>query len=875
MQLTAHPWGPEWVPKVLPLRGACANFVRAARLPGGRHGKNAMQEKYPFQEIEPKWQAWWDAQRTFACDTRDPRPKFYCLTMFPYPSGSMHVGHGRNYIMGDVLARYKYMRGFNVLAPMGWDAFGLPAENAAKKSGIHPKTYTYGNIANMKRQIRSWGVGYDWDREIATCHPDYYRWTQWIFLKFMEMGLAYQKDAPVNWCDLCTTLANEEVTADGCCDRCGRPVRKLNLKQWFFKITAYAPQLLDDLQLLDRWPEKVRQMQAHWIGRSEGARVEFTLAETGDPCPVFTTRPDTIYGVTFMAIAPEHPLLQKLLPGSPRETEVRDFIARQASIPAAERTADSAAKEGVFSGFHVTNPYTGEKVPLWVTNYVLMDYGTGMVMAVPAHDQRDFEFARQYGLPVKVVIQNGAGTLSAAAMECAYVGDGAMTASAPFDGQPNREAMRSIVQLGKERGWADFTVTYRIRDWLISRQRYWGAPIPVVHCARCGAVPVPESQLPVLLPDDVDFQCEQGNPLARHEGFVHTACPRCGAPARRETDTLAQWLCSCWYFLRYVSPRDAGQPFERQDVARWLPVDQYIGGVEHAVLHLLYSRFVVKVLRDAGWCPFTEPFDALFTQGMICKKADDGKLYKMSKSKGNVVSPDQLIGDYGADTLRLYTLFIGPPEMDAEWQDTAIQGPYRFLGRLWRRVWEARDQLRDAAQVPPLAQLTRGERDLYRRLHATIDNVTKAIESNFSFNTAIAHVMELMNALDDFKGQHDLAAAGAGAVYRATLAGMVRLLAPFTPHIAEELWVELGHPPGIMAAGWPEADREALQADTIEVVLQINGKVRGKIELPAAASSGELERAALADAQVRKHLEGKSVRKVVVVPGRLVNIAAG
>jgi leucyl-tRNA synthetase len=834
-----------------------------------------MQEKYPFYEIEPKWQAWWDDQHAFACDTQDTRKKFYCLTMFPYPSGSMHVGHGRNYIMGDVLARYKKMRGFNVLAPMGWDAFGLPAENAAKKNGTHPKTYTYGNIAKMKKQIRSWGVGYDWQREVATCHPDYYRWTQWVFLKFLEMGLAYRREAPVNWCELCTTLANEEVTADGKCDRCGRPVTKRNLKQWFFKITAYAPRLLDDLDQLQGWPEKVRQMQGNWIGRSEGARVQFTISETGDPCPVFTTRPDTIYGVTFLAIAPEHPLLQKLLPGSKNERAVRTFIERQALIPAAERAADATAKEGVFSGFHVTNPYNGDKVPLWVTNYVLMDYGTGAVMAVPAHDQRDFDFARKYQLPVRIVIQNPKESLVAEQMATAYEEDGPMVASEKFNGRPNREALHDIIQHGKDQSFADFTTNYRIRDWLISRQRYWGAPIPVVHCPKCGIVPVPENQLPVLLPDDVDFQAERGNPLARHAGFVNTTCPKCGAAAQRETDTLAQWLCSCWYFLRYVNPRDNTQPFDKNDVAQWLPVDQYIGGIEHAVLHLLYSRFVVKVLHDAGWCKFSEPFAALFTQGMICKRADDGKLYKMSKSKGNVVSPDELISNYGADTLRLYTLFIGPPEMDAEWQDAGIQGPYRFLSRLWRRVWETRDLLRDATGVAPaLAQMARPERDLYRKLNATIRAVTESIENGFRFNTAIAHVMELMNALDDLKLTPE-SPAQAKAVYRATIEKMVLLLSPFVPHIAEELWVELGHKPGVMHAQWPECEEAALTADTVEVVLQINGKVRGKIELPANASREEMEKSALANPQVQKHLAGLTVKKIIVVPGRLVNVAAG
>jgi len=834
-----------------------------------------MQEKYPFYAIEPKWQQWWDDHHTFACDTADARRKFYCLTMFPYPSGNMHVGHGRNYIMGDVLARYKKMRGFNVLAPMGWDAFGLPAENAAKNKGIHPKTYTYGNIAHMKEQIRSWGVGYDWDRELATCHPAYYRWTQWVFLKFFELGLAYQKEAPVNWCELCTTLANEEVTPEGTCDRCGRPVTKRNLKQWFFKITAYAPRLLDDIEQLQGWPDKVRQMQANWIGRSEGARVAFTISETGDPCPVFTTRPDTIYGVTFMAIAPEHPLLQKLLTGTPHEKAVRAFIERQALIPAAERAADATAKEGIFSGFHVTNPYTGDRVPLWVTNYVLMDYGTGAVMAVPAHDQRDFAFARKYHLPIKVVIQPAGEKLMPAQMDDAFEDDGLLTASSPFDGRQNREALHAMIELGKQRGFADFTTNYRIRDWLISRQRYWGAPIPIVHCPTCGAVPVPEDQLPVLLPDDVDFQSERGNPLANHTGFVNTTCPKCGAAARRETDTLAQWLCSCWYFLRYVNPRDTTQPFSKDDVAKWLPVDQYIGGVEHAVLHLLYSRFVVKVLHDAGWCAASEPFASLFTQGMICKRAADGKLYKMSKSKGNVVSPDELIANYGADTLRLYTLFIGPPEMDAEWQDSGIQGPYRFLSRLWRRVWETRDLLQESAGTQPLiAQMARPERDLYRKLHQTIRAVTDSIENGFRFNTAIAQAMELMNAIDDLKIDAG-SSPQAKAVYRAAIENMVLLLSPFVPHVAEELWGELGHQPGILTATWPECDPAALLADTVEVVLQINGKVRGKIELPAGADKAAMEQAALANPQVQKHLAGLTVKKVIVVPDKLVNIAAG
>ena len=835
-----------------------------------------MKEKYPFSEIEPKWQQYWREHRFFAADTSKAEDKYYCLVMFPYPSGTLHVGHGRNYIIGDAVARYQMARGHRVLTPMGWDAFGLPAENAAKSRGVHPKTWTYQNIEQMKRQIHTWGVEYDWDREVATCHPEYYKWTQWVFLKLFERGLAYRRNAPVNWCEFCTTLANEEVRADGTCDRCGRPVAKRDLTQWFFKITDYAAPLLDDLSLLDRWPERVRQMQAHWIGRSEGARVEFAVSETGDPCPIFTTRPDTIYGVTFMAIAPEHPLVAKLMRGHPREAEVMDFARRQAMVSAAVRADDATKKEGVFTGFHVTNPYNGDKVPLWVTNYVLMEYGTGAVMAVPAHDQRDFEFAKAYGLPAKVVIQNPAAPLDAAAMTAAYVEDGPMVNSGPFDGRGNREAMHDLIAYAKERGFGDFTVNYRIRDWLISRQRYWGAPIPVVHCDTCGAVPVAEKDLPVLLPDDVDFRIEKGNPLAAHEGFVKTACPQCGRPARRETDTLAQWLCSCWYFLRYINPRRTDVPFVKEDVDRWLPVDQYIGGVEHAVLHLLYSRFIVKVLHDAGYVSFREPFGALFTQGMICKRSEnDGQLCKMSKSKGNVVSPDELIREYGADTLRLYTLFIGPPEKDAEWNDAGVEGAFRFLSRVWRRVYETRDLLRAAAGLrPDLAAMEPPERDLYRKLHESIAKITRDLEGAFHFNTAIATVMELMNALDGLKV--DAASPDVRkAVFREAVESMIVLLSPFAPHIAEELWRELGHADSVIRAKWPEADAAAMKREQIELALQVNGKVRGRIMVSAGADPKTIEAEALADAQVAKWLEGKTVKKVVVVPGRLVNIAAG
>ena len=837
-----------------------------------------MQDKYLPRKIESKWQDHWAATGTFACDTGDARQKFYCLTMFPYPSGSMHVGHGRNYIMGDVLTRYKMMNGFNVLSPMGWDAFGLPAENAAKKYRVHPREWTLQNIAQMKRQIRSWGIGYDWRREIASCHPEYYRWTQWIFLKAHELGLAYQKVAPVNWCPLCTNLANEEVTGEGRCDRCGRVVEKKNINQWFFKITQYADRLLEDLGQLDAWPEKVRQMQANWIGKSQGSHIRFTITETGDDCPVFTTRPDTVFGVTFMAIAPDHPLLKKLLPRSPNRAALEAFIQKQAAIPASERTADATAKEGVSTGLHITNPFNGDtRAELWVTNYVLMDYGTGIVMAVPAHDQRDFDFAKAYNLPVKVVIQNAEKNLDPATMAEAYTDPGTLVNSGAFDGMGNTDAMSAITARGVEKGFAQAQTRFRIRDWNVARQRYWGAPIPIIHCDACGAVPVPEDQLPVLLPDDIDFASDQGNPLARHEGFVNAPCPKCGKPARRETDTLAQWLCSCWYFLRYVDPRNTEKAFDPRLTNQWLPVDQYIGGVEHAVLHLLYSRFVVKILHDAGVCAFTEPFKALFTQGMICKRGEkDGKpgLYKMSKSVGNTVSPDELIENYGADTVRLYTLFIGPPELDAEWQDAGIQGPFRFLNRLWRRVRDALEFVSPNDGPVVHAELSPAERALNRKLNETIAGVTASIENGFRFNTAIAHLMELLNALDQTPPDAGNSPR-ARVLLRQFYSVFLRLIAPITQHIAEELWAALGNAGSITRAAWPVADPAALKPESVEIILQVNGKIRGKLEVPPHAPEGEVKALALANPNVVAHLAGKEPRKVIVVANRLVNVVAG
>jgi len=834
-------------------------------------------DAYDPKQIEPKWQRWWDDHGTFQTDgTAPPDRAFYCLTMFPYPSGTLHVGHGRNYIIGDVVTRYKMMRGLEVLSPMGWDAFGLPAENAAIKHGARPARWVQDNIAYMKRQFRRWGVGYDWRREVNTSTPDYYKWTQWIFLVLYERALAYRKKAPVNWCPSCQTgLANEEVV-DGACERCGTAAEKRDLDQWFFRITEYAQRLLDDLAELEKWPETVRTMQANWIGRSEGARVDFAL-EDGTPLPCFTTRPDTLWGVTFMSLAPEHPIIRDLVLGTDREEEVLAFCRRCALQPAAARGDAEVEKEGVFTGACVVNPVNGERVPLWVANYALLEYGTGAVMAVPAHDQRDFEFARKYDIPIRVVIQPEGEPLAVDRMTEAYVDAGVMVDSGPLDGTPSPAGIPDVITYLEEHGMGERTIHYRIRDWLISRQRYWGAPVPIVHCPSCGEVPVPVDDLPVALPPDteVEFPPKGESPLARVASWVETACPKCGGPARRDTDTLAQWLCSCWYFLRYTmthAQRESSnnaRPFDREQVDYWMPVDQYIGGVEHAVLHLLYTRFICKVLHDAGHVGTGEPFAALFTQGMICKQSSiTGKLEKMSKSKGNVVAPDAVIEEHGADTQRLYTLFIGPPQKDAEWRDEAVVGARRFIERLWRQVSDAADAIADA---PPYAgdgaDLDDAAKALWRKTHQTIRKVTDDIEHSWQFNTAIAAVMELSNTLAGLKPS-----AGAVPVVRLALESMVRLLHPFIPHVTEELWQALGHEPSVFAAGWPAYDEAACAEDVLEIAVQVNGKLRGRIRVPADASEDQVKEAALAEPKVREHIGDAEVRKTIVVPGRLVNI---
>jgi leucyl-tRNA synthetase len=840
-----------------------------------------MKEKYPFQDIEPKWQAFWQEQGLFNVDDTQTEDKYYCLMMFPYPSGTLHVGHGRNYIIGDAVTRYKKMRGMNVLSPMGWDAFGLPAENAAIKTGTHPRESTLNNIKTIKQQLAAWGCCYDWNREVTSCLPDYYKWTQWLFLRFYEKGLASRAKAPVNWCPSCATvLANEQVI-DGQCERCDSIVEQKELEQWFFKITDYAQRLLDDLAKLKGWPERVKIMQENWIGRSEGTHVDFQLvprtddvADASGVVPCFTTRVDTIYGCTYMVLAPEYPGLRDMVAGLPEEEAVKEYIRKAANTSRIDRTADEVEKTGVFTGRYVINPYNGEKVPLWVADYVLMEYGTGAVMAVPAHDTRDWAFAKKYDLEIRLSIQNPEEDLDLANMDDAYTGDGVCVDSGPFSGMPNRDAIRAMTEYAEKEGFGGKQIHYRLRDWLISRQRYWGAPIPMIYCESCGLVPVPDSDLPVLLPEDVEFKPSGESPLRSSESFMQVDCPQCGKPARRESDTMDTFVDSSWYFLRYLNAQDETQAIDTKRCDEWLPVDQYIGGIEHAILHLMYARFFTKALYDMGHVHFDEPFAHLFTQGMICKRSEkDGQLYKMSKSKGNVVSPEELLREYGADTVRLYTLFIGPPEKDAEWNDAGVEGAYRFLRRIWKRVYDHRDLLKAAADLEPdIDGMETPERDLYRKVHESIQRITRDLEGDFHFNTAIAQIMELMNAVDDLKVSAE-SSPSCKAVFREAIESIVLLISPFAPHVAEELWQELGHEPSILTAEWPAVNEKALKRDQIEIVLQVNGKVRGHIMVSADASREAVEEEALADEAVCKWIEGKTVRKVIVVPGRLVNIA--
>jgi len=825
-----------------------------------------MEERYQPKKIEEKWQRIWEEGKSFRVSENSRLPKYYLLEMFPYPSGQIHMGHVRNYSIGDVIARYKRMRGYNVLHPMGWDAFGLPAENAAIERGVHPAKWTMENIAYMRDQLKKMGFSYDWEREFATCDESYYRWEQLFFIEMFRRGLAYKKLSTVNWCEKCrTVLANEQVEG-GRCWRCEQEVGVRELEQWFFRTTAYAEELLGELDHLTGWPEKVLAMQRNWIGKSVGAEILFPLMGREEALNVFTTRQDTVYGATFVSLAVEHPLALELSRSTPQERTVREFVERIQRINQTRRGADEAEKEGLFTGAYCMNPFTGEKIPIYLANFVLMEYGTGAVMAVPAHDQRDFEFARKYGLPVRVVIQPQGKRIKAEEMAEAFVEDGVMVSSGPFTGLRSSEGREKLAAYLEEKGWGKKDIRYRLRDWGISRQRYWGAPIPILYCDSCGALPVPEAELPVVLPKDVEFSGEGGSPLAKLPEFFKASCPKCGGPARRETDTMDTFVESSWYFARYACPDEQDAPLDKARVAYWMPVDQYIGGIEHAVLHLLYARFFTKVLRDLGWIALGEPFTNLLTQGMVIK---DGA--KMSKSKGNVVDPDFLIERYGADTARLFALFAAPPEKDLDWSDQGVEGAYRFLTRLWRFVSHYRDVLASAASDLDPKELSPTLRELRRQIHRTIKKVTDDIEGRFHFNTAIAAVMELFNALS-LAGKDESIWKDGTPLIKGGVETLVVLLYPFVPHMASELWESLGHRNSLEEIRWPGYSEEALEEERWLIVVQVDGRVRGRITVPADASNEFIEAEALADPKVKGFLHGKEIQRVIQVPRRLVNI---
>jgi leucyl-tRNA synthetase len=840
---------------------------------------------YKPQAIEKKWQERWEKSGTFQVVEDPSKPKFYCLEMFAYPSGHAHVGHVKNYIIGDVVARMKRMRGFNVLHPFGWDAFGLPAENAAIKSHTHPATWTFENIAHMKGQLQRLGISYDWTREIATCTPEYYRWNQWLFTRMYERGLAYRKRSSVNWCPKDhTVLANEQVV-DGGCWRCGTPVETRELEQWFFRITAYAEELLDATYRMEGWPEKVLVMQRNWIGRSEGARVQFRVQD-GPPIDVFTTRIDTIYGATFVLLAPEHELVTEW---SRTDPTLKERAMHFRSLDRTARLTGEIEKEGFDTGRVAVNPFTNEPVPVWIANFVLGEYGTGAVMAVPAHDERDFDFARKYGLPIRVVIRPEHGDSPRPEDLIAAVSDdGVLVDSGPYDGLSSEQARRVLSEEAKRRGIGEATVHYRLKDWGISRQRYWGTPIPMVYCDKDGIVPVPDEQLPVALPTDVEFTGRGDSPLAQIPEFVNTTCPRCGGPARRETDTMDTFVDSSWYFLRFCDPHNEQKPFQPATVKYWGPVDFYSGGVEHAILHLIYSRFFTRVFRDLGMVTISEPFTRLLTQGMVLK---DGQV--MSKSKGNVVDPDDMIRKYGADALRTYIMFVAPPEKEIEWSDAGLEGMFRFLARVWRIVDQLAELVGGEGMPSPNGpSLDSGERALRRKTHDTIRRVTHDLDPRVHLNTAISAMMELVNELYTFcdseerclfgRRAEEAAARGEAArretiaVLKETAEALVRMLSPFAPHMSEELWERLGHAEGIEAAGWPIFDPEVARAEEVVVPVQVNGKLRARVTVPADISEDALREAALADAQVQAHIADKQVKKVVIAGGgKLVSVVVG
>ena len=819
-----------------------------------------MYEKYVAQDIEKKWQTYWEESGVFKTEYDPSKEKYYVLEMFPYPSGNLHMGHVRNYSIGDVVARFKKMRGFNVLHPMGWDAFGMPAENAAIKNGVSPKDWTLDNIANMTRQQKELGLSYDWGREVATCKEDYYRWTQWIFQQFYKKGLAYKKEAKVNWCEHDhTVLANEQVI-DGKCWRCDNDVVKKDLKQWFFKITDYADRLLDDLDTLDQWPDRVKAMQRNWIGRSEGTQFAFYVPKIDKSFEVYTTRVDTLFGVSYVVLAPEHPYVKELIQDASNKVELEAFIETLRNQSDIERTSTEAEKVGMFTGSYATHPITGKEVPIWIANYVLADYGTGAVMGVPAHDERDYAFAKKYDLPVNWVIQNAAQDLDFASLDTAFTEDGILVNSGDFNGKTSEEARQALGDYFTEQGTGRKTVNFRLRDWLISRQRYWGCPIPVVYCEKCGEQLVPEDQLPVKLPEDVSFDGGAISPLATSENFLNTTCPCCGGPARREIDTMDTFIDSSWYFLRYTDARNDKEVFNKEIAKYWMNVDQYIGGIEHAILHLLYARFFVKVLHDIGLVEVDEPFKALLTQGMVLKEGS-----KMSKSKGNVVSPEEIIAKYGADTARLFILFAAPVDRDLDWSDQGVEGSYRFLGRVWRII----DTYQQLGTSGHHDSLSKDETALRRELHRAIKKVTEDLDGKFNFNTAISTVMELVNAMYQFKDSHESVQSD---LAKELVEKLTLLLAPFVPHITEEIWHECGFEGSVHAASWPTYEESALVVDEVEVAVQVNGKVRDKLTVSVSLSKEELEAAAKALPRVQEFTEGKTVVKVIVVPKKLINI---
>lgn len=855
--------------------------------------------KYRPQDIEIKWQSFWEKEGYFKVSEDTEKEKYYLLEMYPYPSGKIHMGHVRNYAIGDVVARYKRMRGFNVLHPMGWDAFGMPAENAAIENNTHPAKWTYDNIDYMRSQLKRMGFSYDWDREIATCRPEYYKWEQLIFVRMFKEGLAYKKKTFVNWCDQCqTVLANEQVV-DGCCWRhTDQEVVLKEMDSWFLKITNYVKELLEYCDKLPGWPERVLTMQKNWIGESHGAILRFPVVDSDQVIETFTTRQDTVYGATFLCFAPEHPLVRELTRGYPQQKELDEFVEKTLKVDTFMRTADWTVKEGIFTGRHCLNPATGEEIPIYVANFVLYEYGTGAIMAVPTHDQRDFEFAKKYDLPLRVVIKPPDRDLPEQGMTEAYVDEGVLVNSGPFNGMPNMEALDQIIDYLEKKGMGYKTVNYRLKDWGISRQRYWGAPIPIVHCPECGEVPVPEDQLPVVLPLDLDLKEGGKSPLPFAPSFYETDCPRCGRPAKRETDTMDTFVESSWYFDRFASPRYDEGPFEKEEVGYWMPVDQYIGGIEHAILHLLYSRFYTKVLRDMGYLGIAEPFTNLLTQGMVCKETfrcrehgylypeevDDGRCIhcgkeieigssvKMSKSTRNVIDPQDLIDRYGADTVRMFCLFASPPERDLEWSDEGVEGAWRFINRVWRLVEEKRELLSRMMPYDGVQEIPPDLKDIHRKTHQSIKKVTEDIEDRFHFNTAISAIMELLNTVNQFINTNDEITEVAWSVIKEATETMVVLLHPIVPHVTEELWAALGHEESLAVVSWPEYREESLAVESRLIVIQVNGKLRSRMEVPVSLTEEEIRQKALEDERIQRFVADKEIKKLIVVRNKLVNV---